>query len=182
VGVAAPGGSAASAGGPASKFRRTCNLHTCNLHACGSGVACRELRAIGLTGDGLPLPRKERPTCGAQSAGQAVGSQGRAREAEMSFPRRAVDRTEDRAPASPRRSGGGGMPGEVVICSNGQSTSPTSLVFPGQSLAPACPARSRRAAVLSAGGDAGRKSPDRSVRLHAQAPPPHRAGLVWSRA
>jgi hypothetical protein len=62
VGVAAPGGSAAGAGGPASKFRRTCNLH-----ACGLGVACRELRAIGLTGDGLPLPRKERPTCGARN-------------------------------------------------------------------------------------------------------------------
>jgi hypothetical protein len=51
VGVAAAGGSAAGAGGPASKFRRT----------------CRELRAIGLTGDGLPLPRKERPTCGARN-------------------------------------------------------------------------------------------------------------------
>jgi BD-FAE len=31
--------SAAGAGGPASKFRRTCNLH-----ACGLGVACREPR------------------------------------------------------------------------------------------------------------------------------------------
>jgi hypothetical protein len=48
VGVAAPGGSAVGADGPASKFRRTCNLH-----ACGLGVGCRELRAIGLTGDGL---------------------------------------------------------------------------------------------------------------------------------
>jgi hypothetical protein len=47
---------------PASKFERTCTLH-----ACGLGVACREQRAIGLTGDGLPLPRKERPTCGARN-------------------------------------------------------------------------------------------------------------------
>jgi hypothetical protein len=29
LGVAAAGGSAAGAGGPASKFRRTCNLHAC---------------------------------------------------------------------------------------------------------------------------------------------------------
>src|SRR5260221_11259951 len=47
---------------PASKFRRTCTQH-----ACGLGVACRELRAIGLTGNGLPLPREERPTCGARN-------------------------------------------------------------------------------------------------------------------
>jgi hypothetical protein len=82
VGVAAPGGSAAGAGGPASKFRRTCNLH-----ACGLGVACRELRAIGLTGDGY--------LCRGRSGLHAARAVKVAGQAEMPFPRWAVDRTED---------------------------------------------------------------------------------------
>jgi hypothetical protein len=69
-----------------SKFRRTCNLH-----ACGLGVACRELRAIGLTGDGLPLPRKERPTCGARNRQGKPCAVKVERQAEMPFPRQAVD-------------------------------------------------------------------------------------------
>jgi hypothetical protein len=47
---------------PASKGR-----HTCSSRRCMMGVACRELRALGLRGDRSPLPRKERPVCGARN-------------------------------------------------------------------------------------------------------------------
>jgi hypothetical protein len=45
---------------PASKLR-----HTCSDHCCRMGADCRELRALGLKGNCMPLPRKERPICGA---------------------------------------------------------------------------------------------------------------------
>jgi hypothetical protein len=47
---------------PASKGRYTCSDHQCRM-----GVDCRELRALGLKGDRSPLPRKERPVCGARN-------------------------------------------------------------------------------------------------------------------
>jgi hypothetical protein len=49
-------------GCPASKGRRTCSNHW-----CGMGPACRKLRALGLRGNRSPLPRKERPVCGARN-------------------------------------------------------------------------------------------------------------------
>jgi hypothetical protein len=47
---------------PASKRRYTCSDHRCRM-----GVDCRELRAVGLKGDRSPLPRKDRPVCGARN-------------------------------------------------------------------------------------------------------------------
>jgi hypothetical protein len=47
---------------PASKRRRTCSDHCCRM-----GADCRELRALGLKGNCMPLPRKERPICGARN-------------------------------------------------------------------------------------------------------------------
>ena len=47
---------------PASKRRRTCSDHSCRM-----GADCRELRALGLKGNCMPLPRKERPICGARN-------------------------------------------------------------------------------------------------------------------
>jgi hypothetical protein len=47
---------------PASKRRRTCSDHCCRM-----GADCRELRALGLNGNCMPLPRKERPICGARN-------------------------------------------------------------------------------------------------------------------
>jgi hypothetical protein len=47
---------------PASKLR-----HTCSDHCCRMGADCRELRALGLKGNGMPLPRKQRPICGARN-------------------------------------------------------------------------------------------------------------------
>jgi hypothetical protein len=47
---------------PASKLR-----HTCSDHCCRMGADCRELRALGLKGNCMPLPRKERPICGARN-------------------------------------------------------------------------------------------------------------------
>ena len=47
---------------PGSKFRRTCGDPKCSI-----GAACRELRALGLTGYGSPLPWKQRPICGARN-------------------------------------------------------------------------------------------------------------------
>jgi hypothetical protein len=46
----------------ASKGRYTCRNHRCRMAA-----DCRELQALGLTGNGSPLPPKERPTCGARN-------------------------------------------------------------------------------------------------------------------
>lgn len=40
---------------------------TCADHRCRMGAACRELRALGLTGDRRPIPRAERPRCGART-------------------------------------------------------------------------------------------------------------------
>jgi hypothetical protein len=40
---------------------------TCTEAACRLGPACVAMRAFGLTGNGSPLPRKERPACGARN-------------------------------------------------------------------------------------------------------------------
>jgi len=40
---------------------------TCSSTDCGMGVRCREMLAVGLDGDGSPLRRRERPTCGARN-------------------------------------------------------------------------------------------------------------------
>jgi hypothetical protein len=47
---------------PASK-----RPHACSNHRCRMGADCRELRALGLRGNRSPLPRKERPVCGARN-------------------------------------------------------------------------------------------------------------------
>jgi hypothetical protein len=47
---------------PASKGRRTCSNKRCRM-----GADCRELWAVGLRGNRSPLPRKERPICGARN-------------------------------------------------------------------------------------------------------------------
>jgi hypothetical protein len=47
---------------PASKGR-----HTCSNHRCRMGADCRERQALGLRGNRSPLPRKERPVCGARN-------------------------------------------------------------------------------------------------------------------
>ena len=49
-------------GCPASKRPRTCSNRGCRM-----GTACRELWALGLRGNRSPLPRKERPVCGARN-------------------------------------------------------------------------------------------------------------------
>ena len=54
---------------PASKRRRTCSDHCCRM-----GADCRELRALGLKGNCMPLPRKERPICGAREMSGATVS------------------------------------------------------------------------------------------------------------
>jgi hypothetical protein len=36
-------------------------------HSCRMGADCRELQALGLRGNRSPLPRKERPVCGARN-------------------------------------------------------------------------------------------------------------------
>jgi hypothetical protein len=46
---------------PASK------RHNCSNHRCRMGADCRELQALGLRGNRSPLPRKERPVCGARN-------------------------------------------------------------------------------------------------------------------
>jgi hypothetical protein len=47
---------------PVSKGRHTCSNHRCRL-----GADCCELQALGLRGNRSPLPRKERPVCGARN-------------------------------------------------------------------------------------------------------------------
>jgi hypothetical protein len=47
---------------PASNGRRTCANHRCRM-----GADCRELCALGLKGNRSPLPRRERPLCGAHN-------------------------------------------------------------------------------------------------------------------
>jgi hypothetical protein len=47
---------------PASKGRLTCSNHRCRM-----GAACHELWALGLRGNRSPLPRKQRPVCGARN-------------------------------------------------------------------------------------------------------------------
>src|SRR5512133_2866371 len=47
---------------PASKLRRTCSDHCCRMVA-----DCRELRALDMKGNSMPLPRKQRPICGARN-------------------------------------------------------------------------------------------------------------------
>jgi hypothetical protein len=49
---------------PASRGRRTCSNKRCRM-----GADCRELWALGLRGNRSPLPRKERPVCGARRVG-----------------------------------------------------------------------------------------------------------------
>ena len=39
----------------------------CKDRACGLGASCRAMEAIGLAGDGSPLPRRARPMCGARN-------------------------------------------------------------------------------------------------------------------
>jgi len=39
----------------------------CTSEDCAIGALCREMEAIGLYGDGQPLPRRDRPTCGARN-------------------------------------------------------------------------------------------------------------------
>src|SRR6266511_317072 len=41
--------------------------HTCSDHCCRMGSDCRELRAPGLKGNSMPLPRKQRPIWGARN-------------------------------------------------------------------------------------------------------------------
>jgi hypothetical protein len=43
------------------------HLDTCSNHRCRMGADCRELQALGLRGNRSPLPRKERPVCGARN-------------------------------------------------------------------------------------------------------------------
>ena len=47
---------------PASKLQRTCSRRQ-----CGIGADCRQLRALGLAGNRMPLPQKKRPLCGARN-------------------------------------------------------------------------------------------------------------------
>jgi hypothetical protein len=39
----------------------------CKRRACGIGASCRAMEALGLAGDGSPLPRRARPMCGARN-------------------------------------------------------------------------------------------------------------------
>jgi hypothetical protein len=39
----------------------------CDDPACGMGASCKVMRAVGLAGDGSPLPRRLRPICGARN-------------------------------------------------------------------------------------------------------------------
>jgi hypothetical protein len=43
------------------------NQKKCTDPACGIGASCREMAAVGLRGNGRPLPRKQRPFCGAKT-------------------------------------------------------------------------------------------------------------------
>ena len=47
---------------PASKGQSTCSNKRCRM-----GADCRELWALGLRGNRSPLPRKQRPVCGARN-------------------------------------------------------------------------------------------------------------------
>src|SRR5215207_9143830 len=40
---------------------------TCSDAACAIGAKCKRMAELGLAGDGSPLPRKDRPRCGAQT-------------------------------------------------------------------------------------------------------------------
>lgn len=40
---------------------------TCSDPACSVGATCKSLAELGLAGDRLPLPRKDRPCCGART-------------------------------------------------------------------------------------------------------------------
>jgi hypothetical protein len=39
----------------------------CSDPDCAIGASCKQMRELGLAGDGFPLPRRNRPTCGAQT-------------------------------------------------------------------------------------------------------------------
>jgi hypothetical protein len=43
------------------------DCRSCADPECGLGASCRAMRAIGLYGDGSPLPRRLRPVCGARN-------------------------------------------------------------------------------------------------------------------
>jgi hypothetical protein len=40
---------------------------TCSDRACAIGARCKRMADLGLAGDGSPLPRRDRPCCGAQT-------------------------------------------------------------------------------------------------------------------
>ena len=40
---------------------------TCADPACAIGASCKRMAELGLAGDGSPLPRKDRPRCGART-------------------------------------------------------------------------------------------------------------------
>lgn len=46
---------------------RTLFRMTCESEACAAGAMCQRRAALGLFGDGTPMPRKERPLCGAKA-------------------------------------------------------------------------------------------------------------------
>ena len=69
------------------------------------GADYRELQALGLRGNRSPLPRKERPVCGARNRRGKPCAVKVSRQAEVPFPRWAVDRTEDRRRPRPHRRG-----------------------------------------------------------------------------
>ena len=45
----------------------TAYKYTCDDDDCGIAAGCREMRAKGLAGNGLPLPHRKRPRCGARN-------------------------------------------------------------------------------------------------------------------
>lgn len=50
----------------ATAHRRT-HQEVCREHECLSGGSCGRMRALGLADDGSPLPRHQRPLCGART-------------------------------------------------------------------------------------------------------------------
>jgi hypothetical protein len=40
---------------------------TCSDPACSVGAKCQRMAELGLAGDGSPLPRRDRPSCGART-------------------------------------------------------------------------------------------------------------------
>jgi hypothetical protein len=98
---------------PASKRR-----HTCSNHRCRMGADCNGLQALGLRSNCFPLPRKQGPFA-VRATDRVSRVQSRSSRASGDAVSTADCRRGPRpppaAPASPRRSGGAGMPGEVAI-------------------------------------------------------------------